>query len=639
MTEYEKIKAEWQQRGQLWEDPDFPAAQASVFYHQTPPFHFVWKRAKEIYTDPTFVRDNCDIFDVVPGKLGDKWLVSCLSVLFLSKGLLYRVVPADQRVDAGYAGIFRFRIWWCGQWLEVLVDDRLPTVNGKLAFLQTSSTEQLWPALLEKAYAKLHGSYEALKYGSLLDGMADLTGGITESQLVRELTDGHSLANLLRATSVVTAHYQPGGVEQRGLEPEMNYRVYSCEDIMTDEGLVQQVRLRRPLTARDSPRDEADRKIASADRERLNAPSVEFTMTFAEFQRLFHRVETVHLDAETSWPEPTLAEKTKWQVKMHQGAWRRGVTAGGCRNYVHFFHMNPQIQIVVSETDTLVVSLNQHSVMEPKVIGFSIYKLPKLLVETATPNQFKKLKSTVNSQYTNSRQVSHRCDLQPGSYLIMPTTFEPREEANFSLRIFSTKTVRMRALDSAPQMIKAAVIRAPPGLELSRSVSFAQYEAIFLQLADEHRTIDAFELQELLDACLPNDYIKSCASIDTCKQIVLSLDKTGTGRISLANFKDLMCSLKHWQMVFKAHAREKMGVLLAERLRDALREVGFVVPDRAMTLLLLRYMRKDGMLRFGDFVSTVMHLHRAFNVFYSNAATSNYINLNLSEWLKCALTC
>ncbi|XP_063546925.1 calpain-C [Cydia strobilella] len=639
MTDYEKIKAECQQRGQLWEDPDFPAAQASVFYHQTPPFHFVWKRAKEIYADPTFVRDNCDIFDVVPGKLGDKWLVSCLSVLFLSKGLLYRVVPADQRVDAGYAGIFRFRIWWCGQWLEVLVDDRLPTVNGKLAFLQTSSTEQLWPALLEKAYAKLHGSYEALKYGSLLDGMADLTGGITESQPVRELSDGHALANLLRATSVVTAHYQPSGVEQRGLEPEMNYRIYSCEDIVTDDGLVQQVRLRRPLTSRDSQRDEADRKITSADRERLNAPSIEFTMSFIDFQRLFHRVETVHLDAETSWPEPTLADKMKWQVKMHQGAWRRGVTAGGCRNYVHFFHMNPQIQIVVSETDTLVVSLNQHSVMEPKVIGFSIYKLPKLLIETATPTQFKKLKSTVNSQYTNSRQVSHRCDLQPGSYLIMPTTFEPREEANFSLRIFSTKTIRMRALDSAPQMIKAAVIRAPPGLELSRSVSFAQYEAIFLQLADEHRTIDAFELQELLDACLPNDYIKSCASIDTCKQIVLSLDKTGTGRISLANFKDLMCSLKHWQMVFKAHAREKMGVLLAERLRDALREVGFVVPDRAMTLLLLRYMRKDGMLRFGDFVSTVMHLHRAFNVFYANAATSNYINLNLSEWLKCALTC
>jgi len=36
------------------------------------------------------------------------------------------------------------------------------------------------------------------------------------------------------------------------------------------------------------------------------------------------------------------------------------------------------------------------------------------------------------------------------------------------------------------------------------SKNFQQYESVFLQLADEHRTISAFELQELLEACLPN---------------------------------------------------------------------------------------------------------------------------------------
>ncbi|XP_028177174.1 calpain-C-like [Ostrinia furnacalis] len=191
-------------------------------------------RRVEIYTNPTFVQDNCDTFDVVPGKLGDKWLVSCLGVLYLSKGLFYRVVPADQRMDTPYAGVFRFRLWWCGQWLEVLVDDRLPTVNGKLAFLQTSHTGQLWPALLEKAYAKLHGSYEALKYGSLLDGLADLTGGITESAVPgAETTDAASLANLLTTTSVVTAHHFPAVIEEKikGLELEMNYRIYNIEKV------------------------------------------------------------------------------------------------------------------------------------------------------------------------------------------------------------------------------------------------------------------------------------------------------------------------------------------------------------------------------------------------------------------------
>jgi hypothetical protein len=45
------------------------------------------------------------------------------------------------------------------------------------------------------------------------------------------------------------------------------------------------------------------------------------------------------------------------------------------------------------------------------------------------------------------------------------------------------------------------LLQAPATLD---GKSFSQYEAVFLQLADEHRTVNAFELQELLDACLPN---------------------------------------------------------------------------------------------------------------------------------------
>ena len=53
---------------------------------------------------------------------------------------------------------------------------------------------------------RLHGSYEALKYGSSLDGLSDLTGGISESIALKSESTGCSqlLANLLTMTSIVT---------------------------------------------------------------------------------------------------------------------------------------------------------------------------------------------------------------------------------------------------------------------------------------------------------------------------------------------------------------------------------------------------------------------------------------------------
>jgi len=660
MSDYERIRRACLKRGELWEDPDFPAAQTSVFYHQTPPFQFQWKRPKDLCSRPGFIQDGPAQFDISPGKM-DRWLVSCLGVLYLNKGLFYRVVPADQSFSGEqYAGVFRFRLWWCGEWTEVLVDDRLPTVHGRLAFLQSQRSDHFWPGLLEKAYAKLHGSYEALKYGSLLDGLADLTGGITESIALRQ--DGPACARLLHKlldmTSIVTATVQPLQPAQttpqttptkspdklsNGIQVGINYRILGSERVEKYSGeSIQLVKLQNPLGG-----DEyiGPFGVESPDWADVDGGAVvykpnegEFFMVYADFLKVFTHLEVVHLDSDTSRDEPSLQGKCTWQMRLYQGNWIKGVSAGGCRNNPETFHINPQLNLLVSDMEEVVVSLNQHSIMEPKVIGFTAYALSgKSTTETIPKAFFKKNKSLVNSQYTNSRQVSHRCQLEQGAYLILPTTFEPGQESGFTLRVYSAKPIKLKLLDTIPAVFKSAIVKAPPLLD---GMSFSQYESVFLQLADEHRTVNAFELQELLEACLPNDYIKSCASIEVCRQVVITFDASNSGRLKFADFKDLMCSLKHWQTAFKNHTKEKTGILKAERLRDALLEIGFQLSSDVLAILGIRYMRKDGTLRFGDFVSAILHLNVAFKLYEAKDPLQNgTAKLNLAEWLKSALTC
>ncbi|KFQ55769.1 Calpain-9, partial [Pelecanus crispus] len=95
--------------------------------------------------------------------------------------------------------------WQHNEWLHVMIDDQLPTLKGQLVFLHSAQHKEFWSALLEKAYPKLNGNYEALKGGSAIEAMEDFTGGVGETYDVKKAPDNfyEILGKALKRCSMV----------------------------------------------------------------------------------------------------------------------------------------------------------------------------------------------------------------------------------------------------------------------------------------------------------------------------------------------------------------------------------------------------------------------------------------------------
>ena len=192
--DYKTLKNKFLSRGQLFEDDKFPADNSLLsdnggkYYiknkHgkvEVKSAEIKWLRPHEIARDPRMYVGKRDRFDINQGEIGDCWFLASLAHLADDDEAFHRVVPGDQGFSRDkYCGMFRFRFFRFGEWVEIVVDDRLPTRNGKLIYLKAKENNEFWSPLLEKAYAKFYGSYSALEGGKTIESAVDFTGGFPE---------------------------------------------------------------------------------------------------------------------------------------------------------------------------------------------------------------------------------------------------------------------------------------------------------------------------------------------------------------------------------------------------------------------------------------------------------------------------
>ena len=156
-----------------------------------------WRRAVDIAPHPALIVDGFSMHDVEQGGIGTCYLISSIAVLAgdPSRHRTLDTTPLDALFVTNALnseGVVCVRFWADNRWQRIVMDDRLPclrgtyrrkgsgsvyrglpdTAEGKwpvLAGASSTCINELWPALLEKAWALFSGGYSEIVSGVAAD--------------------------------------------------------------------------------------------------------------------------------------------------------------------------------------------------------------------------------------------------------------------------------------------------------------------------------------------------------------------------------------------------------------------------------------------------------------------------------------
>ncbi|XP_068608334.1 calpain-2 catalytic subunit [Brachionichthys hirsutus] len=617
-----------------------------------------WKRPGKLVSRPSFAVDGFSRFDFGQGVIGDCWFLASIGALTFQREILAQVIPQEQTFDQDYCGLFHFRFWRFGRWVDVVIDDKLPTINGKLIFVHSKDSAEFWPALLEKAYAKVCGSYTDMNAGTPAEAMVDFTGGVhmciqlsdpppnlwelmfragqSKSLMSCGTPQGETSANTVLSNGVVEGHA---------------YTVTGVKQTMSNGEVVSLVRLWNPWGRGEWNGDWSDHShlwetVSPQDREMcLSVRSDgEFWMSMEDFRKFYDDLDICCLCPDFL----DVGSPCHWKSSFYDGRWVAGTTAGGCINNRDSFWTNPQYRVKIDQLNeecasaqgekNMLVSLMQkpdkrnRRLVQNLHIGLSIFeltgeyrdykgKLPASFFSSHTP-------VAQSKTYMNAREVMELVKLEAGEYLIVPSTFKANETASFILTILSKAETHVHETSGGRNYRHTEEEE-----EVKNGADDEHKRDVRHQLAGEYEEVNAEMLQKLInDKILKGELTSGGFSIDACRSMVALMDTSISGKLNGEEFHRLWNKIVTYKDIFIRTDVSETGALSLIMLKKAIMATGVRVSDDLLHVMGLRYSSATGLVTLESFISLALRF-RCMTQIFKQISDGNNMTLRESEWL------
>ena len=264
-----------------------------------------WKRTKEIFPDPHLFEGVISTKNISLGKIGCPYFLSSIAAICEYPGLISKLFITKEYNPDGFYSLLLFID---GEYQIIYVDDYFPCYKGtNIPYFSKPNNFELWIMLLEKAWAKINGSYSNSLSGWPNDIFRTFTGFCCEDLNHNEETD-ERIWNIIKKVKenkgiACCSSKNDEELNEVGLIGGYTYTIVNVEEVEDEKNRkVCLLKLRNDLGKSDWNGDWSEKSVYWNDhirnqipQEKMELKEGEFYICLKDFMKYFSRTDLCNI--------------------------------------------------------------------------------------------------------------------------------------------------------------------------------------------------------------------------------------------------------------------------------------------------------------------------------------------------------